>query len=89
MGSFLLLLNVGYLTAFTAAGGRTIGKMITGIRVIGDDGRAIGVSGAVLRAIGSVISVAALGLPYLPAFLAPDGRPLADRLAGTRVVRAD
>jgi uncharacterized RDD family membrane protein YckC len=89
MGSFLLLLNLGYLTAFTAAGGRTIGKMMTGIRVIADDGRATDVSAAVLRAIGCVISAAALGLPYLPALLAPDGRPLADRLAGTRVVRAD
>ncbi len=88
MASFLLLLNAGYLTAFTAAGGRTIGKMATSIRVIGCDGQAIDASGAVLRAVGGIITVLALGLPYLPALLAADGRPLADRLAGTRVVRS-
>jgi uncharacterized RDD family membrane protein YckC len=88
MTAFLLLLNGGYLTAFTAAGGRTIGKMVTGIRVIGDNGLAIDVSGSVLRALGGLMTMLALGLPYLPALLSADGRTLADRLAGTRVVRA-
>ena len=36
--AFLLLLNGGYLVAFTVAGGQTIGKMLTGIRVTSDDG---------------------------------------------------
>lgn len=89
MASFLLLLDGGYLAALTAAGGKTIGKMATGIRVIGDDGRAVDASGAVLRAVGSLITVLTLGLPYLPALLGSDGRALADRLAGTRVVRGD
>lgn len=87
MATFLLLLDGGYLAALTAAGGKTIGKMATGIRVIGDDGRAVDASGAVLRAVGCLVTVLALGLPYLPALLAPDGRALADRLAGTRVIR--
>lgn len=89
MASFLLLLDGGYLAAFTAAGGKTIGKMAMGIRVVGDDGRAVDASGAVLRAIGGILTALTLGLPYLPALLAADGRPLADRLAGTRVVRGD
>jgi uncharacterized RDD family membrane protein YckC len=87
MASFLLLLDGGYLAALTAAGGKTIGKMATGIRVIGDDGRSVDASGAVLRAIGGIVTVLAFGLPYLPAFFSKDGRTLADRLAGTRVVR--
>ena len=36
LGVFLLLLNGGYLTIFTTAGGQTIGKMIAGIRVVAD-----------------------------------------------------
>ncbi|MCA1649468.1 MAG: RDD family protein, partial [Acidobacteria bacterium] len=34
LGAFLLLLNGGYLVMFIAAGGQTIGKMATGVRVV-------------------------------------------------------
>jgi uncharacterized RDD family membrane protein YckC len=88
MGAFLVLLVVGYLIAFTAAGGQTIGKMATHIRVIGDDGRPVDVSGAALRVGGNAIQIATLGLAWLPALFAADGRGIADRIAGTRVVRA-
>ncbi|MGE3276057.1 MAG: RDD family protein [Vicinamibacterales bacterium] len=84
--AFLLLLDGGYLTAFTAAGGQTIGKMTTGIRVIGDDGRAVDAAGAVLRAVGCGLSLVTLGLGFLPAVVSKDGRALQDRLAGTRVI---
>ena len=36
LGVFLLLLNGGYLAIFTTAGGQTIGKMLTGIKVVAD-----------------------------------------------------
>ncbi len=45
MGAFLLLLNGGYLTMFTAAGGQTIGKMLAGTRVVAGRLRPIGRSG--------------------------------------------
>jgi len=86
--TFLLLLNGGYLVAFTAAGGQTIGKMLTGIRVMGDDGTRVDVGRAVLRAGGCFLSVLTAGLGYVPAFFTPDARALQDRVAGTRVVRA-
>ena len=38
MAAFLLSLKVAYLSAFTTAGGQTIGKMATHIRVVSDDG---------------------------------------------------
>ena len=38
--AFLVLLNGGYVAAFTAAGGQTIGKMLTGIRVVTSEGDA-------------------------------------------------
>ena len=40
MAAFLLSLKVAYLSAFTTAGGQTIGKMATHIRVVSDDGGA-------------------------------------------------
>lgn len=88
MAAFLILIVAGYLMAFTAAGGQTIGKMATHIRVIGDDGRAVDISGAALRTAGNAIQIVTLGLAWLPALLAADGRGIADRIAGTRVVRA-
>ena len=88
LAGFFLILNGGYLVAFIAASGQTIGKMIAGIRVIGDDGERVDVGGAVLRAAGCVLSVLSAGLGYLPAFVTADGRALQDRMSGTRVVSA-
>ena len=52
LAAFFAILNGGYLVAFIAASGQTIGKMAMGIRVMGDDGRRVDVGGAVLRAAG-------------------------------------
>jgi uncharacterized RDD family membrane protein YckC len=87
--AFLMILDGGYLIAFTTAGGQTIGKMLTGIRVMGDDGQRIDTAGAVLRAFGCLLSVLSLGTGYLPVFFSADGRALHDRIAGTRVVQSD
>lgn len=85
--AFLLLLNGGYLVGFTTASGQTIGKMLTGIRVIADDGTRVDVGRAVLRATGCLLSLLTAGLGYLPAIFSSDARALQDRIAGTRVVR--
>ncbi len=88
MAAFLLLLNGGYLVAFTAANGQTIGKMLTNIRVVGPDGGRVDVAGAVVRAAGVLLSLIPLGLPYVAVFASPNRRALHDRLAGTRVVKS-
>lgn len=85
---FFVILSGGYLVTFIAASGQTIGKMVTGIRVIGDDARRVDVAGAVLRAAGCGVSLLTVGLGYLPAFVTADRRALQDRIAGTRVVSA-
>jgi uncharacterized RDD family membrane protein YckC len=87
MLAFLLLINGGYLIAFTAANGQTIGKMLTGVRVTSEDGGRVDVAGAFLRAAGVLLSIAILGLPYVPALVSSDKRALHDRLAGTRVIK--
>jgi uncharacterized RDD family membrane protein YckC len=86
--AFLAILNGGYLAVFIAAAGQTIGKMVTGVRVIGDDGQRVSIAAAVMRTAGCAGSLLTLGLGYLPAFVATDRRALQDRIAGTRVVRA-
>jgi len=87
LGAFFLMMNGGYLIVFTAASGQTLGKMVTRIRVMGDDGNRVDLTGAVLRAAGCGVSLLTLGLGYLPAFVGPERRALQDRIAGTRVVR--
>ena len=84
---FLAILGFGYVSAFTVAGGQTIGKMILSLRVIGDDGRPVDAAGGMLRALGCMLVPITLGLSYLPALFTSDHRALHDRLAGTRVVQ--
>jgi uncharacterized RDD family membrane protein YckC len=91
LGGFLLLLNGGYLVLFTAAGGQTIGKMATGIRVVPQDaaqGLRVPFATAVVRAAAYAASLLPAGLGFLPILFSPDGRALHDRLADTRVIRA-
>ena len=82
--AFLVLLNGGYLIAFTAAGGQTIGKMALGLKVVGPDDTTVSVTSAVLRSGAALASALCLGAGLIPALFG--GRALHDRLADTRVV---
>ena len=84
--AFMLVQNGGYLAAFTA-GGQTIGKMATGIRVIATESAGtLDFSRALTRTIVWMLLAAPAGLGFLTVF-SRDQRGLHDRLAGTRVVR--
>jgi uncharacterized RDD family membrane protein YckC len=85
--AFLLVQNGGYLVAFTA-GGQTLGKMATGIRVVAaEPASTLDVSHALVREAMWLLLAAPAGLGFLPALFTRDRRGLHDRLAGTRVVR--
>jgi uncharacterized RDD family membrane protein YckC len=93
MVAFFVLLNGGYLAAFVAASGQTIGKMAAGTRVVSADagageGDRVSLEQAALRAAVSVVSALPLGLGFLPALFSRERRALHDRLADTRVVKA-
>jgi uncharacterized RDD family membrane protein YckC len=92
IAGFLFLLNGGYFTTFVAAGGQTIGKMATGIRVIPGDPRAsstrVPFGHALVRAAAYVVSALPAGLGFVPGLIGPERRALHDRLADTRVVKA-
>jgi len=86
MAAFLLSLKVAYLSAFTTAGGQTIGKMATHIRVVSDDGGRLDVGQALRRAVLGLASIATVGAPFLTALGDPARRAVHDRASGTRVV---
>ena len=86
LAAFLLLLDFGYLVALTALGGQTIGKMVTGIRVVSVDGPSVTVVDAAIRAAAYIVSVLPVGLGMLGLFFG-SRRSLHDYLADTRVVK--
>ena len=88
IATFFVILDGGYLVAFIAASGQTIGKMLMSIRVIRDDGRRVDIPSAVFRAAGCGLTLLTAGLGYVPALVTADRRALHDRLTGTRVISA-
>jgi uncharacterized RDD family membrane protein YckC len=85
--AFFVLLNGGYLIAFTTVGGQSIGKMALGIKVVSDEDRPVPFGRATLRTLAYVASALPLGAGFLPGVLGADRLALHDRLAHTRVVR--
>jgi len=86
LAAFLLSVKVAYLSAFTTAGGQTIGKMATHIRVVSEDGGSLDPGRALRRAVLGLVSIATAGAPFLTAFADPRRRGVHDRASGTRVV---
>ena len=84
--AFLVFMKLAYLSAFTAMGGQTIGKMAARIRVVADDQLIMDPARAIKRTLTGVVSLATLGLGLIPALIAPDRRALHDRVAHTHVV---
>jgi uncharacterized RDD family membrane protein YckC len=87
LAAFLLLLNGGYLTMFTAATGQTIGKMAFGLRVVSAEDEPLTIGLALLRVVALLVGALPAGLGLVPAGFDRAHRALHDRLAGTRVVR--
>lgn len=86
--TFLVMLNLGYFAAFTA-GGQTLGKMVTGVRVVAEGtDRSPGVAQALLRTVLWLVLALPAGLGLASVLLDSDKRGLHDRFARTRVVRA-
>jgi uncharacterized RDD family membrane protein YckC len=86
--AFLVVLNGGYFVAFTA-GGQTLGKMATGIRVVPNEPTgSVDLPHSLVRTIVWAVLAIPAGLGLLTALFTRDRRGLHDRCAGTRVVRA-
>lgn len=83
---FLFLLDTSYLVTFTAASGQSLGKMLTGLRVVPEGGGRVPFGHAVVRSVVLLLCALPAGLGLVPVFLDTQGRGLHDRVAGTRVI---
>lgn len=87
VGTFVLLFTCLYTTVLHAHGGQTLGKLVTGIRVMGVEGEPLLPGAALLRYLGYFASLGTLGMGFVMAGLRRDRRALHDLLAGSRVER--
>jgi uncharacterized RDD family membrane protein YckC len=88
MAVFYLALAVLYLAGLTYQAGQTLGKRLTGIRVVDDAGDDVSLGRAVARAVGWLVSLGTLGVFWAPALFDLRRRTVHDRLAGTLVINA-
>ena len=84
---YLAFLGVVYAMYFTGTCGRTVGKIVCGLRVVDVSGRAPGYPRALARVLLGTAGLALAGLGLLPIFFDPARRALHDRLLRTRVVK--
>ncbi len=83
----MILLALTNFVIFPMFSGQSIGKMLTGLRVVRTDGNAASFSQLLVRhSIGYLLTIATVGLGFLFSILNPKGRALHDFLAGTVVV---
>jgi uncharacterized RDD family membrane protein YckC len=86
LAAFLLSIKVAYFSAFTMAGGQTIGKMALHLRVVSDDGGRLDAGRSFRRALLGLASIVTIGAPFLTALRDPARRGVHDRASGTRVI---
>ena len=83
----MILFGITNFVIFPMFSGQSIGKMLTGLRVVRADGDAASFSRLLVRhLIGYPLTILTAGLGFLFAALNPKGRALHDFLSGTIVV---
>lgn len=86
---FAVLLGLSNFLLLPVLNGQTIGKMLTGLRIVTMDGKAVSFRSALLRhTAGYLLTAATLGIGFFIAVLNRNGRALHDYVAGTTVVYA-
>lgn len=81
------VLAAGYFLFFWGLSGQTLGKLLTGTRVVDRKGGALGFGRAGVRLVGTLLGVLPLFAGFIGLFSDPERRGWHDRLAGTKVVR--
>jgi uncharacterized RDD family membrane protein YckC len=87
---FTVLVFIGYPLVFeTATRGRSVGKMVMGLRVVSEDGGPERFRQALFRALASVVEIwMLLGSPaVICSMLSPKAKRIGDIFAGTVVIR--
>jgi uncharacterized RDD family membrane protein YckC len=83
---FLGLIDFGYLMAFLAITGQTIGLMAAGLRIVDAGGQPLTPARSAARSAASMLAAFTAGLLLATVLLDDEARAWHDRLTGTRVV---
>jgi predicted Zn finger-like uncharacterized protein len=87
---YSLVTGVAYYVFFTGHCGQTPGKMVLRIKVVREDGGAIGYGRAFVReTLGKFLSAALFGLGYLMVAFTARKQGLHDKLVGSLVIKTD
>lgn len=81
------VLGVSYFLFFWSLSGQTLGKLLTGGRVVTAADRPLGFRRSALRLAATVVSTLPLGAGFIGLWTDPERRGWHDRIAGTKVVR--
>ncbi len=88
---WFLACTIGFLNCviLPLVSGQTLGKFITGIRIIKRDGSQASRFALLIRqTVGYLITLATFGIGFIVCAMLPSGRTLHDALAGTVTIRA-
>jgi uncharacterized RDD family membrane protein YckC len=86
--TYALVAPAAYFVLMHGTGGRTLGKMLLGARVVTVTGAPVGYPRAFGRYLASFAALLPLAAGFLAVAARADKRGLHDLLAGTRVVRS-
>ncbi len=83
----MILLAITNFVIFPMFTGKSLGKMLTGLRIVKADGNPPSLASLLIRhLVGYPLTVLTAGLGFLLAVFSPKGRALHDFLAGTVVI---
>jgi uncharacterized RDD family membrane protein YckC len=75
-----------YYAYFWTSSGKTIGMVLLGVQVVGQDGSSVGSKRGLIRTLAFPLSFLTLGIGFLGILFGRDRRALHDVIAGTAVV---
>jgi uncharacterized RDD family membrane protein YckC len=75
-----------YYAYFWTSSGKTIGMVLLGVQVVGQDGSRVGTKRGLIRTLAFPLSFLTLGIGFLGILFGRDRRALHDVIAGTAVV---
>jgi uncharacterized RDD family membrane protein YckC len=81
------VLAAGYFLFFWSLSGKTLGKLLTGGRIVDRCGKALGFGRAGMRLLGLFLALLPLGAGFLGIWTDAERRGWHDRIAGSKVVR--
>jgi uncharacterized RDD family membrane protein YckC len=87
MGLVGAVMAAGYFLFFWSLSGQTLGKLLTGSRVVDRRGGALGFGRAALRLVATLVAALPLGAGFIGLWTDPERRGWHDRIAGTKVIR--